>query len=90
MPISHRTEVLTGAGPHNGSYTNIKAVGGDATFIAIAEKDAISDTSSWSSDGTDTGSALRLLEGDLTPNGVIYSSITTITGTVMAEVVPAI
>jgi len=86
MSFSPKTKVLTGAGPHDIKCKNIRAFGGDASFIAIP---LIGETEGcWSSDGTSTGAAKSLIQGgDFTPEGVVYNRVSTITGDVIVELV---
>ena len=79
--MANQTRILTGAGPHSfpSGIVSIKAVGGDASFLAKANPEA---TGSWSSNGDYAGTALSLQQDMSTTEGVSYYEVKTITGTV--------
>ncbi len=79
--MANQTRILTGAGPHSfpSGIESIKAVGGDASFLAKANNDTLS---SWSSDGSYTGTALSLQQDMCTTEGIQYTEVKDITGTI--------
>ena len=88
--LGQKTVVLTGAGPHLAStygvdgFTAIRSFGADSTFVAVSGNA----NSSWSSTGASAGTAVALVQDAETPLGVVYGSIKTITGQVIATLAP--